>query len=341
MVMTVLALGLVLAMLGAAAVGPMTIPPPRIAGSLLRAVGLDAVGMTPEQTQVVWALRLPRVALAALTGAALAIAGVALQGLFRNPLVDPGLIGVSSGGALGVALVLVVASGGWAALPAWAVPLVTPLAAFAGGLVATVLVHRLASGRGRTDVALLLLAGIAVNALAGAVLGLASVVSTDAQLRNFTFWTLGGLGGATWTSVLAVLPVLGVAGALIFGQGGGLDALLLGDAEAAHLGTRVERLRHRVIVGAALAVGATVAVAGLIGFVGLVVPHLARLTLGPLHRRLLPAAALLGAALVVVADATARIVVAPAEIPVGIVTAAVGAPFFVALLLRRRREAFA
>lgn len=339
--LALLAAGLLAAMLVAMAVGPMAIAPGRIVGSLLGTVGFETGVMSPEQSQVLFALRMPRVILASLTGAALAISGAALQGLFRNPLVDPGLIGVSSGGALGVAFVLVLAAGALTSLPTWSAPLVTPLAAFAGGLAATLLVQRLARAGGRTDVSLLLLAGIAVNALAGALLGLASVVSTDAQLRNLTFWTLGGLGGATWTSVAAVLPVILVAGALLFRQGQALDAFLLGDAEAGHLGHRVERVRRVIVIGAALAVGATVAVAGLIGFVGLVVPHVARSVLGPLHARLLPAAALLGAALVVTADALARIVIAPAEIPVGIVTAAVGAPFFVALLARRRNEAVA
>jgi iron complex transport system permease protein len=326
-------------MLVATATGPMAIAPERVAGALLRPLGFAHPELSPEQTQVLLGLRLPRVVLAALTGAALGVAGAALQGLFRNPLVDPGLIGVSSGGALGVALVLVGAADAVARAPAWCQPLALPVAAFAGGLGVTLLVHRLASARGRTDVALLLLCGIAVNALAWALLGLASVVSTDAQLRNLTFWTFGGLGGATWTAVTSVAPILGVAGVLVARQSAALDAFLIGEAEAAHLGHHVERVRRGTIAGAALAVGATVAVAGLIGFVGLVVPHLARILLGPIHSRLLPASALLGAGLLVLADTVARTVIAPAELPVGIVTAMIGAPFFLVLLLGARRGA--
>jgi iron complex transport system permease protein len=337
LVVTGLAGALVAMMLIAAAVGPMAIAPERVFGALLRPIGLTDSGLSHEQAQVLLTLRLPRIALAALTGAALAIAGASLQGLFRNPLVDPGLIGVSSGSALGVAIVLVGASA-FTALPAWFQPLLLPVAAFGGGIAATLLVHRLATSGRRTDTALLLLAGLAVNALVGALLGLASVVSTDAQLRNFTFWTFGGLGGATWTSVLSVLVIAGVSAFLLVRQSSALDAFLIGEAEAAHLGHRVERVRRTTIAAAALAVGATVAVAGLIGFVGLVVPHLVRLVLGPLHARLLPAAALLGAALLVLADTVARTVIAPAELPVGIVTALIGAPFFMALLIGNRRR---
>ena len=323
----------------AVATGPVSIPFDRVAGTVLRPLGVPLPALSPDQAQVLFALRLPRVLLGALVGAALAVSGAVLQGLFRNPLVDPALIGVSSGGALGVASVLIAAPGLVATWPLWAASLAPSVAAFAGGLAATLIVLRLATSGGRTDMAALLLAGIAINALAGAVLGLFSVVSTDAQLRNLTFWTFGGLGGATWKMIALVAPVLAVALVWLLRQRQALDAFLLGEVEAAHLGHAVDRVRLHAIAAAALAVGTTVAVAGLIGFVGLVVPHLVRLAIGPMHGRLVPAAALLGATLVVAADLAARMVLAPAELPVGIVTALIGAPFFLVLLVRERNSA--
>ncbi len=291
---------------------------------------------TAQQQAVLLTIRAPRILLGVLVGAGLAASGAALQGLFRNPLADPGLIGVSSGAALAAVAVIVLgvpplalASGG---LGLYALP----LAAFGGGLLATLLVAWLANHGGYAQLGTLLLAGIAINALAGAGTGLLTYLADDEQLRTLTFWSLGSLGGATWREVAAIAPPIGFALALIAWRARVLNALLLGDREAGHLGFAVERTKRILIVAAALAVGSAVAVAGIIGFVGLVVPHLLRLAQGPDHRFLLPGSALLGAALLVCADLLARTVVVPSELPIGIVTALLGGPFFLWLLWRQR-----
>lgn len=279
------------------------------------------------QEHVLLAIRLPRVCLGALAGAALAVAGAALQGLFRNPLADPGLIGVSSGAALAAAAAIVLAEG--------APGFVLPLAAFAGGLSATLAVYRIASRGGRTDTASMLLAGIAVNAIASAGIGWLIFASDDEQLRDLNFWMLGSLGGADWGGLLSVAPAIALPIALLALLARPLDALLLGETEAWHLGVNVEWVKRGVVVFAALAASATVALTGVIGFVGLVAPHLVRLTVGPEHRTLLPAAILLGAALLLAADLGARTLVLPAELPIGILTSLIGGPFFLWLLIRR------
>jgi iron complex transport system permease protein len=261
-----------------------------------------------------------------------------MQGLFRNPLADPGLIGVSSGASLAAVVTIVLGStvfGAWGdALGAF----LLPAAAFAGGVLATLVVYRLATRNGQTSVATMLLAGIAINALAGAGTGLMIFIADDDQLRDLTFWTLGSLGGATWTRLAVVGPCLlgGMLAAPLLSRS--LNALLLGESEARHLGIRTERVKQVVILLAAGVVGAAVAVSGVIGFVGLVVPHLLRLAVGPDHRVLVPGSAFLGGALLLGADVLARTIVAPAELPIGIVTALVGAPFFLWLLLRDRKR---
>jgi len=284
---------------------------------------------------VILAVRLPRTLLGLLVGAGLAVAGAAMPGLFRKPLADPGLIGVSSGAALAAVAVIVLGSQGLAVLTQACGPFSLPLAAFAGGLATTLLIYRLASRDGHTSVTTLLLAGIAVNALCGAGTGLLTYLADDQQLRTLTFWLMGSLGGATWaevgsTALLIAAPLL----ALPF-LAPTLNALLLGEAEAGHLGVAAQSVQRLIVALAALAVGAAVAVSGVIGFVGLVVPHLLRLMLGPDHRLLLPGAALLGGSLLLLADLLARTVVAPAELPIGILTALLGGPFFLALLLHR------
>ncbi len=321
-------------------VGAMSIAPGQSLAILADRIGLSLPWTYDDaQAAVLTAIRLPRVLLGVLVGGALALAGAVLQGMFRNPLADPGLIGVSSGAALAVAVVLVV--GGTVApsaidgLGAAALP----CAAFAGGAAATLIVWRLASTRGATSVTTMLLAGVAINALAYAGLGALSYVADDAQLRNLTFWQLGSLNGATWTTLATVAPFVALAAAAAPHLCRNLDAMLLGDREATHLGVDVQREKRIIVAVASLAAGATVAVAGAIGFVGLVMPHVARLALGAHHRAVIPAAALLGAIAIVGADAVARTVVAPAELPIGIVTALFGAPFFLFLLVRNNVRA--
>jgi iron complex transport system permease protein len=282
-------------------------------------------------------IRAPRTLLGFACGGALALAGAALQGLFRNPLADPTLIGASSGGALAAVAVIVLGGSVLGPLGGTARALALPIVAFLGALGATFLVYRFASRDGRTSVATMLLAGIGLAAIANAGIGILIFVSDDDQLRALNFWLLGSVAGGTWTLVLPVLAFLALPLALLPRFGAGLNAFALGEAEAGHLGYDVERLKHWIIVLAALAAGASVAVAGIIGFVGLVVPHLVRLALGADHRLVLPASGLLGGSLLVGADIVARTLVVPAELPIGIVTSLAGGPVFLWLLLRRRR----
>lgn len=281
-------------------------------------------------------IRLPRVVLGVLVGASLAVSGAVMQGLFRNPLADPGLIGVSAGASLGAVLVIVVGATVLAPVTTALGTFSLPIAAFLGGLAATLILYNVATRQGRTSVATMLLAGIALAALAGAFTGVLVFVADDRQLRDLTFWQLGSLAGATWTKIGAVAPIIVLALAATPFLARGLNALALGEATATHLGIPVQRLKYVAIVAVAAAVGASVAVSGGIGFIGIVVPHLLRLAMGPDNRYLLPASALLGASLLLLADAVARTIVAPAELPIGIVTAVAGAPFFLWILLRKR-----
>ncbi|MES1945557.1 transport system permease [Salinisphaera sp. PC39] len=317
--------------------GAVAIAPLQSVAILADAVGLPAPApFEPVQRTVLLSIRLPRVVLGLLAGASLAVAGAALQGLFRNPLADPGLIGVSSGAGLAAAAAIVFGAPAAALLPAALAGFFLPLAAFAGGLAATLVVYRIATRDGRTQVATLLLAGVALNAIANAGLGLLIFMSDEQELRDLNFWLLGSLGGNTWRDLLPVAPFVILPTLLLTLLARPLNALLLGETEAGHLGFAVERLKRGIVVLVALAVGASVALTGIIGFIGLVVPHLVRLALGPDHRLLLPASVLLGAALMLGADLLARTLVLPAELPIGILTSCVGGPFFLWLLVRRR-----
>jgi len=327
---------LVVTSLAAAGVGAVTVSP----GEILAAVGhrlgwVEAVDPTVDA--IVMVIRLPRVLLGILVGSAIACCGVLLQGLFRNPLADSGLLGISSGASVAVAAA-VVAGASLDGVGGLLGAATLPITAFVGALITIWLVGRIASSGGRTDITTLLLAGIAITAVAEAGVSLASFLSTENQLRTISTWRMGSLGGATWLgSVWVAIPV-----ALLFLSarrlGRSLDALLLGEREAAHLGIEVEPLKRKIVILVALAVGASVAATGIIGFVGLVVPNLMRLAIGPGHRYLLPASALGGGVLVLGADLLARTVIAPAELPIGIVTAAIGSPFFIYLLLRHKKR---
>ena len=277
-------------------------------------------------------IRLPRLLLGVAAGAGLGMAGALMQGLFRNPLADPGLVGVSSGAALAAGITIVMGSLWFPELPRALGSWTLVLMAFLGGLGVTVLIYMLAQSEGGVRVGQMLLAGIAVNALAGAGLGLLQFLATDEQLRSLQFWLLGSLGGARWSAVLLVSGLVCVA--MIWGVrlAQPLNAMALGEAQAVLLGVRTEWLKRAVVVITALAVGVVTATTGVIGFVGLVAPHMVRLMAGPDHRWVLPGSALLGASLVLLADAAARTVAAPAELPLGILTALVGVPFFLFLL---------
>jgi iron complex transport system permease protein len=328
----VLTLALAVAVALGAGIGPVVVSPDAMLAILLRKAGIViSVPVSEQQEAIFWTIRLPRVALGVLAGAALAVSGALLQGVFRNPLADPGLIGVSSGAALGAVAVIV--------LGASSVGLMTlPLAAFLTGTATTFFVYRLAQRHGRTDVATLLLVGLALNAMAGAATGLLTYLADDAQLRSIVFWTMGGLGGALWETVLVAAPWIAVSLALAPRLGRALNLFALGEMEARHLGIEVEQVKRAAILLSALATGTAVALVGPIGFIGLIVPHIVRLIAGPDHRLLLPACALGGASLLVLADLLARTMAAPAEVPVGLITACAGGPFFLALILRARRQ---
>jgi iron complex transport system permease protein len=318
------------------ALGPVSLPLGDTLQAVLRLAGVPLAADGLQQAElIVGQIRMPRTLLGLAVGAVLALCGVAMQGLFRNPLADPGLIGVSSGAALGAAVAIVggAAMGG---MPEVFAPYLLSLCAFLGGLVVTALVYRLGRHNGQTSVTTMLLAGIALNALAFACIGLFTYLADDATLRTLTFWNLGSLNGASYARLWPLLLVTLAVALWLPRRAQALNALLLGESEARHLGVAVERLKRELVFCTALGVGAAVAAAGMIGFIGLVVPHLVRLLVGPDHRVLLPASALAGASLLLLADLFARLILSPAELPIGIVTALIGAPFFLYLLLRGR-----
>jgi iron complex transport system permease protein len=280
-------------------------------------------------------IRLPRTLLALFVGASLAVAGAMLQGLFRNPLADPGLIGVSSGAAL--AAVATIALGNGIAAPILQ-PLgiyALPVTAFLGGAATTLALVAFGGSHGRLMVGTLLLAGVAIAAFTGALMGLIAYMSNDRELRDLTLWSMGSLGGANWTKVVAVLPFAALTLLLTPRLVRALNGFLLGEAEAFHLGIDVERAKRTIVLATAASVGSAVAVSGIIGFVGIVTPHVVRILAGPDHRVVLPGSALLGAAMVLIADVAARMIIRPAEVPIGIVMAAIGAPVFLHLVTKR------
>ncbi|SEJ52417.1 FecCD family ABC transporter permease [Demequina mangrovi] len=329
-----LAVALVLGVLLSAAVGQLSIAPTEVVGAFLEGLGIVTPWAPAEDVtyQALWQIRFPRVAMSVLVGAALAVAGAVMQAIFGNPLAEPGVVGVSSGAALGAAVAIVTGA---------AVGSVASLAllAFAGGVAATMLVYLMARANGRTEVVTLLLTGIAVNAFAGAGLALMLFTGDSAAREQIVFWQLGSLNGSRWNevAVVAVLGTVGIVAALALASR--YDLLALGERTAAHLGVRVERLRLVSILVVAVLTGAAVAYAGIIAFVGLVVPHLMRMALGPAHRVLLGASALGGAVLLTYADVAARTLVSGAELPIGLLTSLVGGPFFFWLLRRARSRA--
>lgn len=285
----------------------------------------------PLARTVLLDLRLPRVLLAALVGAVLGVSGAAIQGLFRNPLAEPGLIGVSAGAALAAVLVIVL-------FPNLPRAVAVPIAAVLGAVLAVWAVLAVARHAGQGQVATALLAGIAINATAGAGIGILTTVADDAALRGLTFWLFGSLSRADWPLVAMAAPALLLPILLLPRDATGLNALLLGEPAAGHLGIAVRALKRRIVVLVMLGVGVAVAFTGIIGFVGLIVPHIARSLLGPDHRVVIPASALCGAVLLMLADALARSLAGPAELPIGVVTAVLGGPFFLWLLWQGRGQ---
>ncbi len=309
-------LALLGAVLASFAVGPLRLPPLEVMQALAVKLGLlDPQAVSSRDLAVVWQLRIPRALLGAMVGASLAMAGASLQGLFGNPLADPGIVGVSQGAALGA------------------------VAAFVGGALAIGLTYALARPGKGTGNATLLLVGIAMAAFCSALIGFLTYIASESELQSLVFWQMGSLARANWADVAAVVPLFAIGVFALQRLATPLDMLALGERQAQHLGLDVTRTRRRLVAFSALLVGAAVAFAGSISFVGLVVPHVARLLVGPGHRWLLPLSGLLGALLIVVADTAARTLDPPAEIPLGLFSAALGAPFFLWLVLQQRRKA--
>lgn len=280
--------------------------------------------------QIWLTIRLPRVLLALVIGGSLALAGCVMQGLFRNPLADPGLLGISSGAALAVALWVVIPL----SLPALVMLYAPMLAAFLGALAATVVIFLLSQQR-ESSLSRLLLVGIAINALCGAAVGVLSWISNDTQLRQLSLWGMGSLGQAQWSTLLAVTSLMVPTVWVIWRLATALNLLQLGEEEAHYLGVDVKVVQRVLLLCSALLVAAAVAISGVIGFVGLVVPHLMRMWLGADHRAVIPGSVLAGAFLLLIADTVARTLVAPAEMPVGLLTSILGAPWFLWLIFRR------
>ena len=328
-----LGLALAVSILVSAGTGQLAIPPQEVLGSLLHRIGIDWLPLPkhPAGDQTLWAIRFPRVAMAALVGAALAVAGLLMQAIFGNPLAEPGVIGISSGAAVGAGLSIVF---GLTVFGEWT----TAVFAFLAGLGATLLVYLMSRADGRTEVVTLVLTGIAVNAIAGAGIALLTFLGDTQSREQIVFWQLGSLAGSRWSQVLIIAPVIAVGLLAAYFAARKLDLLALGERNARHLGVNVEALRIAMILVVALLTGVAVAFAGIISFVGLVIPHLMRMILGPAHLPLVTASVLGGALLLTLADLAARTLVPMADMPIGMLTALVGGPFFFWLLRRTRKR---
>ncbi|WP_209330147.1 FecCD family ABC transporter permease [Lunatimonas salinarum] len=335
-ILSLMGVGLLLIAVFSVTVGAFPVSLKSTLSVILSQLGLPIEWHSLQEANVLWHIRIPRILLALLVGGGLGVSGAALQGLFRNPLVEPGLIGVSSGGALFAVLFIVFASyfpwsldlfGSWG----------LPLFAFVGGLVNVLIVYHMANHSGKTDISLLILAGVALTALSGALIGLSLFYADEAALRNFTFWSLGDVGGADWNKVMIGFFLILIPAGLIVMQHRNLNALAIGENEAFHMGVNVQRVKYTILFLSALVVGVGVSMTGTIGFVGLIVPHLIRLKFGADHRLVLPGAFLLGAGLLTGADLLARTLVMPAELPIGIITAILGSPFFIWLIINVKK----
>ena len=294
------------------------------------------LGKTSDiQNTVLTEIRLPRVILSGLAGASLGISGAALQGLFRNPLADPGLIGVSAGAALGATLVIVLGGDIFSQYSLGV--FFIPLAAIAGSSLVILMLYFMTKGFGYEGVTYMLLVGIAINAIAGVGIGILTYISSDSELRSLTFWTMGSFGGVTWPLLMPVILIIALAIIIMIPYSRQLDLLQLGEPEAFRLGVDVQKLKYTIILTCAASVGASVALSGMIGFVGLIVPHLTRLLGGVNHNYVLPGSALMGAALMIIADLIARIIIQPAELPIGLITSAIGSPFFLWLIFKIKK----
>lgn len=330
---TVLAVALAVTVIASGSVGQLGIPAQEVLGSLLHRVGIDWFPMPehPMGDQTLWTIRFPRVAMAALVGAGISVAGLIMQAIFGNPLAEPGVIGISSGAAVGAGIAIVT---GITIFGEWT----TATFAFVGALAATIIVYAMSRAEGRTEVVTLVLTGIAINAVAGAAIAFLTFMGNTQSREQIVFWQLGSMSGSRWSQVLVVAPVVAIGVLIAYLVSHKMDLLSLGERNARFLGVNVEVLRIGMIFVVAILTGVAVAFAGIISFVGLVVPHAMRMILGPAHKPLVIASALGGALLLSVADLAARTMVSNAELPIGILTALVGGPFFFWLLRRARKS---
>ena len=329
---------LVVVFLYSLTIGAVPISAGQLLSIILDPLGISFSEVTPVQHIVFLSIRLPRLVQTIIIGGALGISGAALQGLFRNPLVEPGLVGVSSGAALSTVLFIVFGKVLFTFVAPGLYDFLLPLVAFIGGLAATWLVYTISQQHGRTHVALLILGGVAIIALSQAFIGLSVFYASENQARAYTFWTLGDLGGATWPKIMITIPLVILPCGILLTFSRALNAMAVGEAEAFYMGVHVERMKMIIILCSALAVGTVVSFSGIIGFVGLIVPHIIRMMFGADHRILLPGSALGGATLLMVSDVFARTIVQPSELPIGIVTAMIGTPFLIYLIRNAKRK---
>lgn len=330
------AIALYLAIVTSVAVGPMDIS---LSDSMIAVIPdwLYQAEFSENHIQlIIQEVRLPRTLLSVAIGAILALCGAVMQGLFRNPLADPGIIGVSAGASLGAAISIVLFGSLAENYPNVLLFGTVPVFSFIGGTITTLIVYRLGSSPTGTSVTMMLLAGVAISALAGAGLGLMNYFADDQALRDLSLWTMGSLAGASWSGIALAFSSLAILFFFFFRDANKLNALLLGEPEAKHMGINVQSLKRRLILLTAAGVGITVSLAGMIGFIGLIVPHLGRMMTGPNHRTLLPISMVLGSLILLVADVIARTIKPPLDMPVGIITALIGSPFFIWLLVKQK-----
>lgn len=324
-----------------ACTGAVKISVPELYSIIMHKAGLvSETAYGPQQEAVLLTLRLPRVALAVLVGAGLAVSGAAMQGLFRNPLAEPGLIGISSGASLFAVLIIVLGNRLFSSFLSYFGYYALSIAAFAGACLTTILVYGISVYRGKAVISTLLLAGIAINALSGSFTGLLTYVATDEELRNITFWSLGSLGGATWDTVKVLIPFIAIPLLALPFLAKSLNALALGEAQAGHMGINTNLVKKLIIVLSTMAVGASVAMCGIIGFIGLIIPHIVRMLAGAGHQTVIPCSALLGAVVLTLADLLSRTIVTPAELPIGIVTAMIGVPVFIYIIFKEKKAKY-
>jgi iron complex transport system permease protein len=334
MILIVLTLGLLVTVVIALGVGAFSIPVQDVLTLLAQKIGMMSdVPVDETYSDVLFIVRFPRVLLGILVGAALGISGAAIQGIFRNPLAEPGLIGISAGASLFAVLIIAFEAVVFVGLSQLLGYYLLAFGAFVGAGLTSLLVYQLSKKKGRPRVTTMLLAGIAINAFAGALTGLVTYVADEQQLRSITFWMLGSLGGATWDNVVAVLPFILIPLVALPWFSKPLNAFALGEAQADLLGMRTDLVKRWVVILSTMAVGASVAVSGIIGFVGLLVPHTVRLLGGVEHRYVLVSSAILGALMLTLADIISRVLVAPIELPIGVITALLGTPVFLYILM--------